>query len=92
MHHFNYRVVQGEHEGEPYFEIREVWYNKAGDVCAMGTGATEPIGDTFDELVAVYRKVLSAFEKPVLVEKGFKFAPDDPDDGLMSSESTFKEE
>lgn len=87
MHHFNYRVIQSEFKGEPYFEVREVWYNKSGEICFIGTEATEPIGDNLDELRAVFEKVMTAFATPVLIEKEIKFAKTDPDE-LIDIESS----
>ena len=93
MHHFNYRVIQSEFKGEPYFEVRSVWYNKNNEICSISTKSTEPIGDSLDELKAVFEKVMTAFEKPVLIEKEIKFSKRDPDEliDIESSETESEE-
>jgi len=79
--HFNYRVIQAEYEDEPYFEIRTIYYNNAGEICLISKEATVPIGDSIEELQKVFNYYLKAFEKPVLVEKEIKFGSCDGIDG-----------
>jgi hypothetical protein len=79
--HFNYRVVRAEYKGEPYFEIRTVHYNNAGEICLISKEATVPIGETAEELHKVFQQYLMAFEKPILEEKEIKFGKLDGEDG-----------
>ena len=79
--HFNYRVVQAEYKGEPYFEVRTVHYNKDGEICLISKEATFPIGDSSEELLKVFHQYLYAFEKPILKEDEIKFGKLDGEDG-----------
>jgi len=84
--HFNYRIVQAEYKDEPYFEIRTIHYNNAGEICFISKEATIPIGNSVEELHRVFNQYLLAFENPILIESQIKYSSWDMD--LESSESS----
>mgnify|MGYP000430138620 CR=1 FL=1 len=84
---WNYRVFETKHDGkafaysldgekeqpEPWtsFDIREVHYNKDGEIWAY-TEAQSPYGETPEELKADISMYLEAFKKPVIDKDSVK--------------------
>jgi len=51
---------------EAGFEIREVYYDKNGEVESWTEDAIEPYGSSLEELTTSMELMAAAFEKPVL--------------------------
>lgn len=72
MTSWNYRLVDmttPDTANDPWIEMREVFYNSAGEPCGH-TRATMG-GETMEELEATMDRFDRAFELPVLVEDDF---------------------
>lgn len=66
MGKWNHRIMVSEHEGEPYFQIHEVYYNEKG---VPVSHTKEPIGvcgDSIEEILWVLEKMGECTKKPVL--------------------------
>ena len=64
---WNYRVCKKVDDiGDVLFEVHEAYYNNAGELCAMTNEAVAPIGETLEELADDIKKMLAAFDAPVL--------------------------
>ena len=71
---WNYRVVELEGaEGDKYYEVKEVFYNRDGKpvgYCDATVG-----GDSFDEIVRVIGMMSKDVHKSVLREEDFYHTP-----------------
>ncbi len=67
---WNYRVCKSTYTvgtiGEVTFEIKEVYYNKVGDITAVTENAVGVIGDDIDEIKIVLEKMQLALSKDVI--------------------------
>lgn len=64
---WEYRVAKrGAAQGAETYEIREVYYNAAGEIRFWSTDANEPSGDDLEELAADLNHMTRALSKPVL--------------------------
>jgi hypothetical protein len=72
---WNYRVVRFENEemGE-YFEIKEVFYDKSGELA--GYSEASVFSDTYDGLFECLDLMKAATAKPVIDEKEFFYKTD----------------
>ncbi len=59
-------------KGEEYFQIHEVYYNKAGQHHSYTKDPIDPIGDDLEALRWVLTKMLECLDKPVLTEADFR--------------------
>lgn len=63
---WNYRIVRKQYNGEDYFAIHEVYYDKDGKEDAMTKEPVTFVADFKDELIKSLEMALScAKEKPV---------------------------
>jgi len=65
---WNYRLLEKEYEGEPYYVVVEVYYDDEGGIQGW-TDKAYPLGSTLDELKEDLRYFNKALDKPVLIEK-----------------------
>lgn len=65
---WNHRVVRSLVAGEPFFEIREVYYTESGEVCSMTAEGVSPCGDSVEELFEEIERFIRARERPVIEE------------------------
>lgn len=72
--HWNYRVWRVEDYGTDLYEIRETFYNDAGEITACTEEAIGVYSDTIDGVEAQLEMMCKAIEKDALVLDGFKFA------------------
>ncbi len=63
---WNYRVFKAVHAGVEEFSIREVYYDKAGNVSGYTKSAVDPYGQSIQELRDDLHKMLEATDKGVL--------------------------
>ena len=78
---WNHRVVV-ELKGteEEWWSIREVYYNDAGDICAMTEDSVGGVGDSIEDLTSELLHMINALYKDVIVfNDDFVFAPWDFD-------------
>ena len=87
---WNYRVLQHlDHDGDPYYEIHEVYYSKDGAIEGWTANSVGPAGSAPQELekdiellkVALTRPILKAVvdgEREILVEVGRAPSSDSP--------------
>ena len=67
---WNHRIVQKEdHYGDTYYEIHEVYYNKAGGIVGMTENPVAPFGESLKFLRKNICQFLDAWDHPVIVEK-----------------------
>ena len=68
---WNHRVVDmtAENEGDPLFEIREVFYNRDG--IPVGHGGPSVMSETMEGLREVVDRMKEALERPVLKPEDF---------------------
>ena len=71
MTHWNYRIVDmaSEENSEPFFEIREVFYNEQGHPC--GHTAARVCGEHLGELDETIERFDRCMDLPVLLDKDF---------------------
>lgn len=72
MTHWNYRVVDmtmKEYPEEPWFEIREVFYNEKNEPC--GHTKVSVGGEDMDEMELTMDRFDGAMQQPVLVQSDF---------------------
>ena len=69
--HWNHRVVDltSENEGDPLFEIREVYYD---GVIPIGHCETSVMSETKEGLLIALDRMKEALDQPVLTPKDFK--------------------
>jgi hypothetical protein len=69
--YWNHRVVDltEDNDGEPYFEIQEVYYNEAGEPC----GYCDPCvgGSDLEEIQTQLTRFIDCLEHPVLKKSDF---------------------
>jgi hypothetical protein len=67
---WNYRVCKStytaEANSEVFFEIREVYYNKAGDITAVTENAVGVVGEDTSEINRVLEKMQLALSKDIV--------------------------
>jgi hypothetical protein len=67
---WNYRVCKStyttENVSEVSFDIREVYYNKAGDITALTENAIGVVGEDIDAIKFVLEKMQLALSKDVV--------------------------
>jgi len=78
---WNHRVVvEGKGTEEEWWSIREVYYNDAGDICAMTEDSVGGVGDSIEDLTSELLHMINALYKDVIVfDDDFVFAPWDFD-------------
>jgi len=88
---WNVRVWQKDYAGdEPFYEIKETFYNEKGEVCGCSQDAKQIHGSSVEEIVEYLHLILRDIDKSkkeILVEKDFKFAPWSYDEELKSFNS-----
>lgn len=63
---WNYRVLKRRHGSDVSYGVYEVYYDDEGRVVACSESATEPYGDTFEELVEDLKLFSVAATQPPL--------------------------
>ena len=76
---WNHRVFELEHNGEVYFELREVYYNAQGEICGHTQESAAPLGEDLVALRQDIGRMLGALDKPVLKISEINFASFDDD-------------
>jgi undecaprenyl pyrophosphate synthase len=68
MSHWNYRVMRRHYKyaDKLTYEIHEVYYDDSGNVQRHTLEASDPFGETVEELKEDIELMLLAFDKPVL--------------------------
>jgi hypothetical protein len=66
MSHWNYRVLRKVHNGEEYFSIHEVFYDKNNNPNACSVEPVSAHGDTVWELKKDLELMIQALDKQVL--------------------------
>jgi hypothetical protein len=71
--HWNHRVVRAkDSEGETYLSFREVYYNSAGEVCAM---TEEPTDICWSDNIEIFKRIINkAMNAPILDMRKIKYA------------------
>ena len=69
---WNHRVVDmtAENDGDPLFELREVYYNRDG--VPVGHGGPSVMSETKEGLKWVLEQMQAALDQPVLKPEDFK--------------------
>lgn len=69
---WNHRVVDmtAENDGDPLFELREVYYNREG--VPVGHGGPSVMSETMEGLTTVVDRMREALAQPVLTPEDFK--------------------
>jgi len=78
---WNYRIViEDKGTEEEWWSIREVFYNKNGEICGITTEPIAPIGVDMKELETdmAYMK-LAMWKDPIILDEDFVFGPWDFD-------------
>jgi len=67
---WNYRVIKRQEtpEGEPSYQIHEVYYDRDGKIEMRICDPVEPSGESLEELRGDLEHFSEALQKPVLVE------------------------
>ena len=67
---WNYRVVkeQAKLDEDAWCSIREVYYDKKGEIISWSADDIAPGGETVEELLEVLQLMRNCLDKPVLVE------------------------
>jgi len=66
---WNYRVMEFEDDGEKYYEIKEVYYNRDGSL--MGYCNASVSGESFDDVIKVLDMMKTNAHKEVLKPSDF---------------------
>jgi hypothetical protein len=74
MSHWNYRLVKLNTPHGDYFEVREVYYNDAGEPCAMTERAVGFGGETPEEAIKALKLALRDAENRPVFEPPEKWA------------------
>jgi hypothetical protein len=88
MSHWNYRICkkthnQGEEWEEVLYEIKEAYYNDAGEVWAVTENGATILGNDIDEIKSTIEKIRQALSRPVIDLDNFSFAKSETvDDGI----------
>jgi len=72
MSHWNYRVykfIPKNKANDPYFLIRETYYNDDGKANGFTLNSASPFGETEQELKNDIQYMLEAFGKPVIEQE-----------------------
>lgn len=78
---WNYRVIKSVNEfGELYYQIHEVYYNKAGELTMHSDYPEAACGETLEELRKDLEFMLKSVEEPVLEADKIVFAKPDWDE------------
>jgi len=81
MAKWNYRVFENIYYDEKHmgieYEIREVYYNNAGEIINISSGKGAPFGETLEEFRNDLHRMLEATEKEVLNIHTIKFGKRD---------------
>ena len=84
MSYWNHRVVKTHYPktDETFFTIHEAHYNDDGEIYTYTVSGVDPCGESIEELRDILNRMMSALDKPVLVDGEVVFAPldDDEDD------------
>lgn len=67
---WNYRVMEFEDDGEKYYEIKEVYYNRDGTL--MGYCDATASGESFGDVIKVLDMMKTDAHKTVLKPSDFK--------------------
>jgi len=78
MSYWNYRVMKVEEYGAIRYEVREVYYNRYGDVRAYAEEPGRPAADSLQELREVLECMIKSLDKPVLVDGEVEFEDKKP--------------
>lgn len=67
---WNYRLIHLDVSSpdEPWYEVREVFYNDDGAVASHSEAASAIVGNDIEEAKGVVDMLREAFDKPVLLE------------------------
>ena len=63
---WNYRVVEEEFENEPYYYIKEVYYDKDGNPELLTEDPVQLDGESVKEIMDDLKLIMKAFQKPIL--------------------------
>lgn len=63
---FNHRVLAHEHDGDVYFEIHEVYYNKKFKPILHTENPVSVGGESIEEILWVLERMKSCLDKPIL--------------------------
>lgn len=81
MGHWNHRVVKATYpNGEEYYSIREVFYNKDGEIYAYTTEPVDIAGESVEEVKEYLQWCLDCIDKPMLEDGKVDFANSDLDE------------
>ena len=74
---WEYRVVRKTVNNTETYTIREVYYNKDGEICAISQEGIAPYGETPAEIASDLSYMSRALTKDPLIEEEIKFAKPD---------------
>jgi hypothetical protein len=78
---WNYRLCKQTYRGEGFeevaFEIREAYYNEAGDIWAITENPARPFGESSEEVKTVLERMMTALDKDVIDLDTFVFTRPD---------------
>ena len=66
MGHWNYRICKETIQDETSFTVREVYYNKKGEIWGSTVNGASPYGESFREIMGDLARMLAAGLKPVI--------------------------
>ena len=70
---WNHRIVKDKYDnGEIYYGIYEVFYDKGGEPDGYTEKPMDVTGDSLEDLKEYYEMMAGAFKQPILEEKHFK--------------------
>jgi hypothetical protein len=76
---WNYRIVKGKTEdGDEYFGVHEVYYNRDGSIKLMTESPVEVASDTLEGVKSVLQMMSDCLSKDVLVDGEIVFTDADP--------------
>jgi hypothetical protein len=80
---WNYRLCKQTYKNEVgydevFYEIREAYYNKAGEICAVTERAQSVYGETIDGVKQCLEWMQVALQKDIIDLDTFVFAKQDP--------------
>ena len=67
---WNFRVIRTEKDGIKFFGLYEVFYNKAGEICAHDEEPTV-IGESVDEIKSLLKMMMNDIDKHDILD-GYK--------------------
>lgn len=69
LHHYSHRVMRHtDGKGNFWFDIREVYFNAAGEVTGWTADPDHPGGEELHECQGEYERMGDAFDYPILDE------------------------